>query len=255
MKKYSALIMSGLMTTIIFYIGLVYYGFMYAIFFMILGCLLSVLIGNLLLKNPFSLMLEGKGILGIDINSTGVLRPFIVAVQTPYIKGRVGGDNVNDVFDRTATAQISVPKKAKNSVEFNDKGGINISLDEEEYNDSRFRMFHFPCIIWNSQIKSVVTKNWLSENEKTTFAEHSILYLNRKVEELSKHIRDFARHIVDTTKPEKSFLQNKWVWIIVVILGIILVALFAPSVINTISSTMSSASGAVSTAGGAVTPI
>ena len=100
-----------------------------------LVCLLvGALLGNVLLKNPFSLMLEGKGILMFDISSTGVVRPFLVGVKSPYVEGKLGEKNVKDVFDREAVYNLAAPQKASNLAVPLPDGGISLQLTEEELN-------------------------------------------------------------------------------------------------------------------------
>ena len=62
--------------------------------------------------------------------------------------------------------------------------------------------------------------------EKDTFAEHGVLYLNRKMEELTSVVRDFGRHVVETLKPKQSLFKNKWVIVIIIIFAVILLIIF-----------------------------
>lgn len=259
-KKYAVLVMCPLVTVMCWFVGLKFYGFLMSLCFLFSGLLLSVLIGFLLLKNPFSLLLEGKGILCFDICSTGIITPFIVGVNSPYIAGKVGGKDVKDVFDRKSVFSLAAPVKNKSKAELgvpiDGEGtrGIKIVLDEVDYNKGRFALFHYPVLLWNSQVNSILTKDFLADGEKEAFAEHSVLYLNRKMEELTSVVRDFGRYVVELTKPKGSIFSNWWVWVIVGVLVVLLVVLFAPSVINAVSGAMNTAGGGVATAkGGAVT--
>ena len=107
-------------------------------------------------------------------------------------------------------------------------------MDEKRLNEARFAMFHFPVILYNDQLKSVITKGELSKTEKNTFAHHSVLYLNRQMEALTFAIRDFGRYIVETMKPKTDIFKSKVFWIIIAVVVIILLALFAPAVMNAI---------------------
>lgn len=251
LRKYATLIFSPLITTVCFYIGLVFYGFIYAFIFMFVGILLSAFMGVFLLKNPFSMMLEGKGILLLNLDSTGVIRPIIVNVMSPYIRGRLNNTPIKDVFDREAVLNLAAPVKSNIPAKKTENGGIEIKLDEETYNRGRFALFHYPVLLYNDQIKSVLTKDFLAEGEKHAFAEHSILFLNRSMEDLTSHVRDFGRYIVDLAKPQQSIFKNKWVIIIIVVLVIILAALFAGPIIETLSKTMGPAAQALTGATGA----
>lgn len=261
LKKYGALLFVGLFTVICFYIGLQFYGLWIGLALLFVGLIVSMLVSNKLLTNPFTEMLEGKGILTLNIDSTGVIQPFIVGVHPPYIKGSLNRQPINDVFDRDAVFNLSIPIKnktpAKQITEGENKGGINITLNEKDYNDGRFALFQYPVLIFNNQIKSIVTKGFLASEEKHSFAEHGVLYLNRKMEELTSAVRDFGRHVVELTKPKEGFWQqNKAIIIIVMILVGLLIILFAPKVMEQLGGVAGSTGGILKkTAGTAITPI
>jgi hypothetical protein len=261
MKKYAALLSSAMLTTILFYVGVTYYGLLGGLGFMFIGMLLSALLGSVMLKNPFSEMLEGKGILAVNLDSTGVLRFFVTKLQAPYVVGDLNGNEVDDVFDRAAVVNIAHPVKAGRSGEIVDEHGqtkgFKIELTDEEYNKGRFALFQYPVIIWNEQIKSIITKDMLGDTEKDIMSEHSILYLNQKMKELTSAVRDFGRHVVENLKPKDRLLGNKWVIIIAVILIGILLLVMAPKIITTLQGAagpVSQAMGNVGSATGSVMP-
>jgi hypothetical protein len=232
-RKWVAVLLPSLFATSGYVIGVMSYGMLGGIVAWASITLLLSIISILLLKNPFSAMLEGKGILALNLDSTGIIKPFIVNVDSPYIKGKLGKHEVSDVFDREAVFQLATPLKAKDNLEQLDDGTIVIRIPPTIYNKGRFSLFHYPVIIYNEQLKTVITKDFLSTGEKEAFAEHGILYLNRKMEELSSAIRDFGRHIIDTLKP-KGAMGGKMTMIIIIIILVILGALFAPSIIDAI---------------------
>lgn len=238
MRKYAALITSSMTSTILFFVGVMYWGLLWGIVFLIVGLILGVVIGNILLNNPFTSMLEGKGLLVINMDSTGILKPFIVGLESPYIKGRFNGKWIEDVFNRNTINQLAEPKIAKKAVIQNETG-LTINLTEEEYNKARFSMFHYPVIIWNDQVKSILTKDFLAKNEKDTFAEHNILYLNNKVRELTNSVRDFGRHVVENMKPSKGIFSNPVIVGIIIFFVGLLIIMFAPALFKTIGGTMS----------------
>ena len=89
-KKYGALILVGFISVLFFTIGIMFYDFWVAMMLFPIGLATSMLAANYMLVNPFTEMLEGKGILVLNLDSTGVIRPFIVAVQSPFITGKIG---------------------------------------------------------------------------------------------------------------------------------------------------------------------
>ena len=104
LKKMGALLFNSFIGAIMFYIGLLYYGFFGGLGFLMAGVILGYLIGSALLNNPFSDMLEGQGILALNIDSTGIIKAFILAVQPPYLTGNLLGNKVNDVFNRSSVS-------------------------------------------------------------------------------------------------------------------------------------------------------
>lgn len=256
-KKYGALILAQALTTCSFAVIAIFYGILWGVVAYLVVMLLMTLVASLLLKNPFTDMLEGKGLLVLDINSTGIIRPFIVRVQSPFIVGKVGGSWVKDVFDRSSIFQWAKPTINNTPVTFEaakddkgkDTGAVNvvITLDEDKYNKGRFALFHYPVIIWNDQIKSIITKDMLAETEKDVFAEHTILYLNRVMEDLTSLVRDFGRYIVELTKPQGAGIFGKWwVWLIIIGLFAILAVMFAPSIINALKGSVGTATNTIS---------
>lgn len=116
-------------------------------------------------------------------------------------------------------------------------------------------MFHFPLLIYNSQIKSLITKEWLSEKEKDTLSEHSVLYQNIKLKDLTSVTRDFSRYIVELTKPVQGILKGKWGWIILIGALVLLALLFGKPIYNAVISGGGTLAQTVTNTGGAITPI
>lgn len=261
-KKYGALLTCAFFGVIGYNVGNLYGGWIWGVGSFFVSALVAVFVGVVLLNNPFSKLLEGRGILAFDISSSGVIRPFIVAVNQPFIRAKLpNGDTIEDVFNREAVSQLAEPVKSGNLIqsktEVNGKKYIMLTFDEDEYNKARFALFQYPVLIYNSQLKTFVTKDALSTLEKDILSEHLILYLTRKIEELTSVLRDFARHVIEQLKPQGNWLNNKWTWIILIIALGIIGFMFAPHIINAFQSGLSSGSGAVSEAlgsGAAVVP-
>ena len=252
-KKYTALIMSSFISVIMFFIGFIYYGFGGALIFMIPGMILGIVIGNFLLRTPFTDMLEGRGILTFNIDSTGVIIPFLIKVASNSIYGKLRGKQIDDVFDRGSVGALDHPREVSAEAEQvtengEDKHHLVIKITKEEYNKGRFALFHWPVLIYNEQIGSIITKDMLGETEKAAFAEHSILHLNRKVEELNNNVRDFGRYVIESIKPKSGFnVARAAGWAIIIIL-IGLLILFAPNLLKAFGGAGSAASGAVGNA-------
>lgn len=231
-KKLIALTLMPMVALILFFVGGQFFGFLYGLGFAGCGILLTWGIGTILLKNPFTDMLEGKGLLTIGLDSTGILKPFIISLKSPFIHGKLEGTQINDVFDRNTIFYLQAPKKSENPAVIKDTT-LNLQLTEQEYNRAKFSLYQYPVLIYNEQLHSLVTKEFLGTQESNAFAEHSILFLNRSIEELTARLREFGRYIVESLAPKEPFFKSKWFWIIIIIGGGIILALFAPQIINT----------------------
>lgn len=255
-RKVAALTLSPLLSVICFYVGIMMYGFFIGLAFLAGGILIGYFMSAMLIKNPFSEMVEGKGILCFNLDSTGMINPFLVGIDSPYIFGKRNKKDVKDVFDREAVFNLTKPIKASKMAKIDkDKNLLKIEIGEEEYNKGRFALFHYPVLIWNDQLSTVLTKDFFSGQEKDSFAEHGVLFLNRVVQDLNTNLLNFGRYIVEQTKPQTEWFKNKWVWIITVILIIILLVLFAPSIFQNVMNTIDKGGGTFSGLSGAVNPV
>jgi hypothetical protein len=155
LKKWAALILSALLTVICFFVGVTFYNLWVGLGLMFVGLFTGLVVGNVLLKNPFTLMLEGKGILAVNLDSTGILKFFVLGIRSPYIVGKLWKKMVKDVFDRNTVYNIAAPIKAGVAEwikKGEKKGGLKIELTEEELNKARFGFYHYPVIVYNEQI-------------------------------------------------------------------------------------------------------
>lgn len=234
-KRWMAVLQATLLGTVGYVVTAYFYGPVYAVGGFAIALLLTLFIGGMLLRSPFTDMLEGKGILVFNMDSTGIITPFIVKINSPFLKGRVQGKEVKDIFDREAVYQLAQPEKSTTAAEIR-PDGLHISLTQTAYNEGRFALHTWPVLIYNHQIGSIVTKSFLATKEHEAFAKHGILYLNRKVEDLTSYVRDFARHVIETLKPRgEGWLTSKW-GIIIMVAGIgLLLLLFAPAIMDGIS--------------------
>jgi hypothetical protein len=278
-KKTAAFFLGAVVPVLCWQIGMIYYGLFGALGFFAGGLLVSVLIGFKLIDHPFRQMVEGDGIINFNIDSTGIITPFVVQVESPFIHGRLRNREIRDSFDRSGIFSLAHPvaSKAKifkagqviegkhrsfydaqlqseGEVVKLDRDVIAILMDYKTLNKSRFGFYHFPAMIYNEQLGSYITKDWFASMETGAFAKHQVLYLNRKVEELTSAVRDFGRHVVETLRPATNLLKNGWVQIAIIIFVVVLIALFIKPVIGMVQGFSGQATSAISSVtGGAVT--
>lgn len=234
-KKWGAFIVAGFLPSVLFLIALVSFGMFYGLLFFLTGLFLAVLVGSLVIKHPFLAVLEGKGLLACTIDSTGVIHFFSVSVKAPLIKGFFQDSKVDSVFNRDTIFDAKYPVDASASLD--DEDNIVLRLPKKSFSKSMFAIDSMPVLLYNSVLGQFYTKQMLSNLETTTFVQHLTLYLSRKVDELSSSVRDFARYVVEQTRPKTSLLENKLFWVVMIVIVIIMVLLFAPAILDTFTST------------------
>lgn len=255
MKKYVSLFLVGICTALPMFVILSIYGnLVLAGVFMFVGLVTGIIIANVMLYNPFTAMLEGKGLLAMDINSTGIIRTFLVNLKPPYVKGNIGKEKVVDVFDRETVCDLELPRKEKGlevpQVKYTDDGKLKINIDYEAYNKSRFRMLHYPVLIFNSHLGSLLDKQMISKLEKETFAAHSIIFLNKKVEELTSVLTHFSRQVIELMRPKSSAFDNpviRGIVIFIIIFAFLAIGymFLKPMIMGSGSNPFAAATGAI----------
>jgi len=207
----------------------------------ILIVILCIVIANFfLLNHPMIKAIEGDGVLIKVLDSTGIIRHHLAKVVPPYVQSNIFGKRKEISFDRSV---LWYSKRFKDGTVEEDKENLYIKLPKKEYSSSVFSMDGLPTLIYNSQLNVFITKDLLSNLETKTFSKHLVIYLTRRVEGLSAHIRDFARHVVEETRPKSSFWeQNKAIVIIgivlIVIVVVVIAIMFMPAVTQTVGGVM-----------------
>ena len=245
-RKWLGFVLAGAIPVVFFVVIIISMGDLFlATVFVFVGLILSVILGSLFVKHPFMEMLEGKGLLTLTFDSTGTIEMFTVAVDPPYIKGFYRNREINGTYDRDMVTYLCVPKKGTlcNAVEIDEDGnkvGECQVLKMPKVEDKPKYLFSFgtyPCFIYNKILGVFLSKDVLASNEKDTMIKHVILYLLRKTEDLTNSIRDFARHVVEQTRPKKGLFENKkWLlYLIIIVVVIMLIALVAPTIMESIA--------------------
>ena len=248
-RRIASYILASFIPATTFGVLLFMYGIWAGIIGLIFSSIIMVFIGGAMIKNPFRSVLEGKGILGLTMDSTGILDLFVLGVHDDRLKGKLHGLDIEDIFNREAVFQTRTPKNGTYHIveKGENKGTVVVALDQPEFNRARFSMLGIPTVIWNKQAKSILTKEFFSDKEKDSFAEHSIIYLNKNLKELNNSMRDFSRYVVETTLQKGGgLLSSKWTWIIIGVAILIMIILFGPAILNSLTS--SGALGAANTA-------
>ncbi|MCJ7458337.1 MAG: hypothetical protein MUP17_05040 [candidate division Zixibacteria bacterium] len=252
--------LSGIVPSIMFMIALMSgYSIILALIFVIVMAMLMMIITVIMIRHPLTSLIEGKGFLTMCLDSTGYIETFIVAPNLPFISGMFHKKKVESMFNRDDVTYLVPPRKAglaeatmiDATGKIIGKRKVLIMPTEIEKPDYLFSFGNYPTFIYNKVLETFLPKSLFSDFEHNTFVKHAVMYLCKKTEELSASVRDFARYIVEQIRPHKSFWQSKWlIYIIIAIAVVVLIALFAPQIMNTLQGTKLPAMPS----GGVVTP-
>jgi len=203
-----------------------------------------------LLSHPFIDYLEGKGLIVKTLDSTGLIKTFLVDLHPPFLRGRIGNVEVEDVFDRQAMFYETppIPTEAEVQREVMEENGetkvkeyLVVKIPRDEAHILQFKEHVYPVFFWNENLKTFLTKESIAKLETDTLLDHALLYLVRKIEELDKHLRDFARHVVDLTRPQgfnlfEMIRRHPIATILVIILIAIAAAIyFVPGLVESLA--------------------
>lgn len=189
--------------------------------------LISVLF---LLKHPFLSMIEGSGNMLLTLDSTGLIRPFLLKINPPRMQTQIGNKTVSSLYDRKLLTYL-VPPLIANAFSTKEKvfNEETQKEEEEEFTVIKFKKKDYPKLafgfegkptfIYNSLKNTFLSKEMLAELEEKVVAHHLLLNLIAKTEELHGLLRDFVRYIVEQLRPKEQWWQNKWLWIVIIIVG------------------------------------
>lgn len=190
----------------------------------VLGMLIMVFAGTFIYRHPMMAVTEGDGILGITMDSTGVMTPFLLKVATPYLTAQIGDEQLRTTFDRQTVNYLMNPKQG--TIGYGPDKRLQITMDEAEYKNNIMNLGGIPTIIYNKHMGAFVSKEMLSTGETEAFVQHLVLHLNRRTDELSSSVRDFARYIVEQTRPKQAFWTKPWFFLVIIVIIIIGLAVF-----------------------------
>jgi len=254
-RKWGGIFINGFFPVFFFFVGILYLDLMVAIVLMFLGVLAGAMVSNRLTKHAFNEMMEGAGLLTLTLDSSGLIIPFITSYnKPPYIHGHLMGKETDGIYNRDLVYYLSDPKHAKHFSIEDEEGNLHTFLElpnEEEKTDHVFSFGAFPTFIFNKNIDSYLSKDSLSTFEKDVFTKQHALYILKKTEDLTHSVRDFARYIVEQTKPRGlGLFGNPWIkWIIIGGLVILLMILLGPTLMDVFTGTVSSSGGILPSGG------
>jgi len=223
-KEWFAFMLVGMLPTVVFAALMLFSSIVWAVFGWIAMLVLMSVIAKAILRNPFTDMLKGNGLLTLNIDSTGKIGIFISRLSQGVLSGFFDGEEVSDSFDRDGVPSIGAPVKTAGSfVRDKEEKNYTLKITDKELYDSRFAFNQYPCLIYNNLASTFVTKTQISNLEKNLVAHNKLIFLAKKVESLNRNTLHFARHVIDQLKPKSSFMGNMPNWVSIMIIVVVLV--------------------------------
>ena len=250
-KEVGAFILACLIPMLVFSIVSMLYGFLMGLLFWAIFTALFVWIAIRMLKNPFTDMLKGAGLLTLNIDSTGLISVFISRLSQGVVSGFFDGREVADSFNRNGVSAINAPVKTKGFWERDKESGCySLKITDKELYDARFAFNQYPVLIYNNITGSFVTKQQLCNLEKNMIAHNMLVFLSKKVDDLSSALRNFGRYVVDSLKPASrdGGVVPNWLMYVIIFVAIALVGflIWKAASSGTLSSVLSSAKSSIS---------
>lgn len=243
-KKWGAGALMAFLPTITFLVMILLSDLIQALISFFIVTPFSIFIGFRLMSHPLHEFLEGKGILVLTVDSTGVIEPFVVQVDNPYLVGKFRGKHVSTIFNRDSISYMSYPKKTTGILTAGTDGSEELKINiPKDRNSIAYGFNHFPVLIFNKNLGEFISKDAFAKFESDTFVNHLVLYLNRKVEDLTSQLRDFARYIVEQTRPRQSIWSAGWIkWVIIIGVLLFLGLALAPTLLGSMGTFAGAAS-------------
>jgi hypothetical protein len=127
-KKNIALLIVALVPLIVYVVFSTFYNMILGIISFVLTLIIVIPLAGLLMRHPFRSIIEGEGLLALDLNSTGVLQPFILQKKGEWVSNEPKG--IMRLYNRRNVHYMKPPLKAEyydlTTIEFNDVTNIQM---------------------------------------------------------------------------------------------------------------------------------
>ena len=220
--------------------------------------------------SPWIRAIQGKGILIMDINSTGVGKIYNAVVRNNITGGvdlevDFGGGQVEKMaYERSITHRIQAPIKGiitfiqgKKTVDNSQEPKVVIELTSDKYQQSIWKIDYLTMAFYDSVAGVLLTKPVLSDTEKQLMIECISLNEWRELKSLNIQMRNFTRNTFDMIANKfGGLLSNPMFMIIIVIIIITVIAgaaiMFVPGLSQQL---LGGGQAAVASTTKAITPI
>lgn len=184
------------------------------------------------ITHPLLKLIETNKLPVMTIDSNGVIRWYLATPKPPEISFFNGFKTISQLISRFSTFYLLAPQNATLKVDgdvvqvVDENNNKVASFKKSEAITNRFDFFGMPCFLYNSHLETLLTKDFLHQQEKNLFAEHNALYITRKVEEISQNAKLNADYAIALLGRAKFNIPDwvKWVLVGLLLVGIAYVA-------------------------------
>lgn len=196
-RKYLAYLLLGTMPMCAIVFGISQYGLYKGIIIASGTMLVCAFLTNVLIDNPFRRMLEGKGLLVIGLDSTGVLDFHVLGVSNGRLTGNIIGKKIYEPYDQNLIHTLYQPKVHLDGYVMHEKEEEELMIvDMRKFRQFKFGFNQYPVLLFNKVTRKLMTKEFIGGNERM-MASHLVYVASERAKDLNATMLNFSRTVVD----------------------------------------------------------
>jgi hypothetical protein len=207
-KKNMGLLVVGIVPLMAYVIFTEFYNMILGIIAMVLTLIIVIPFAGLMLRHPFRSIIEGEGLLALDLNSTGVLQPFILQKKGEWVNNDSKG--IRRLYNRRNVHYLKPPLKA----EYYDLTQLELNDVTEQQMEAMGLNPNEPQDI--DKVKAFVDEiknNWYYTipDENTTSQYNLIVYQKQKATDLRFQLESYITFLYNENLKDfltKDDIQN-----------------------------------------------
>jgi hypothetical protein len=224
-KKYLAYLVLGTLPMCAIVFGIAQYGLYNGVMIGAGTLVVSTMLANVLLDNPFKQMLEGKGLLTLSWSSTGIIDAHVLGVGGGSIIGSIMGKQIKEPYDQDLIHTLYQPQVHTDGYKTfptKDGNGELLVLDMSKFRQFKYGFSQYPVLIFNPVTKTLVPKDFIGNGERN-IASHLVYVASERAKEMNSTLFAFSRVVVD--KEHNSGGMDMAKWIKYILIGIVVLAI------------------------------
>jgi hypothetical protein len=190
--------------------------------------------------NPLTQIVSGNAFGVITFDSKELLQFYSATVQGNEFVANIGGEEIRTKFNRGLQWYFSkILKKGEFEVKNESDSSKTVvfsvnNADAETLSSSMFKT-EYPFLLYSTELKSFISKEWLHAKEKDSMLFSQGWELNKAIREHNKNAGGITRYIMELIAQKSSNgspLGNIFIWIIIIVFVLALASVILPDVIT-----------------------